>query len=95
MVRLSREGDKAVIYEQYLQKGNTLFQQLLTPAHQLSRIQISVGKDIYKASQHKIHGAQVISTVEAVLVIVMLAGSYALLIASNTIIQKPQKFWLN
>jgi hypothetical protein len=95
MLSLSREGDKTIMYDQYLQKGNRLFEQLLIPAHQLSRIQISVGKDIYKASQHKIHGAQVISTVEAALVIVMLAGSYALLVASNTIINKPQKFWLN
>ncbi|QHT67236.1 hypothetical protein GXP67_11595 [Rhodocytophaga rosea] len=95
MLGLSREGDKTSMYDQYLQKGNRLFQQWLIPAHQLSRIQISVGEDIYKASQLKIHGAQVISTVEAALVIVMLAGSYALMIASNTIINKPQKFWLN
>jgi hypothetical protein len=95
LLSLSRYGDKATIYEQYLKKGNTLFEKLLTPAHQLSSIQISVGQDIYKASQHKIHGAQVISMLEAALVIIILVGTYAIMIVSQSIINKPQKFWLN
>ena len=69
--------------------------QVLDPAHQLSNLQISVGKDIYKASQSKLYGAQLISNLEAALVIIILTGTYALMIASNSIINKPQKYWLN
>jgi hypothetical protein len=95
LLLLSRNGEKKETYNKYLHQGNKLFGQVLAPAHQLSGIQIKVGEDIYKASRNKVYGAQVISTLEAALVVIILIGTYALVIASNSIAGKSQKYWLN
>jgi hypothetical protein len=82
----SRAGEKQKAYDDYLMHGNKLFQQILFPTHQLSFVQTAGGQELYTFSQSHVRMAQVISTLEAALVVIICLTIYIVLKAANLIL---------
>jgi len=96
IIILSAQGQKAKAQQLYSSSGQTAFQNLLDPLHQLIRVQGDIGQELYESADRNVKMLRVLSYfVIAIAVIIALIVGTLLQTSRKLNNIKPQKYNLN
>jgi hypothetical protein len=95
IVRLGKDGDRAAGLHLHTTQGEALFQKTMTRLRELTQIQSSVGKELFRESHSDVVQFVFLSTIQIIMVIVIGMIVLGLIRSSKIVNTRSEPFHLN